>query len=233
MPKSTTHRRPLRHNPLEADIIATGPLREPGHKKRKSRDYRNDESENVPVEPKQARAVLDMSRELNEDARKEYGSFANEEPTTSAFALESRFVENAGGRDDDDWLDSDAGEYENWNGFDDNEDESEEQADVDPSDRAMLKSFISDKEEDHLLRFGFGSKPKKPLAEEKTHPLHLGEIIMQKILEKEERERLAKMSTTEHFDADGVDEPLSGKIVKACKRYFMGIVRIYFDRPKC
>ena len=219
MPKSTTHRRPPRHNPLEADIVATGPLREPGHKKRKSRDYGSDESESVPVEPKQARAVLDMSRELNEDARKEHGSFADEEPTTSAFALESRFVENAGERDDDDLLDGDPGQYENWNGFDDNEDSSGEQADVDPSDRVMLKTFMGDKEEDHLLRFGFGSKPKKAPVEEPTHTLNLGEIIMQKILEKEERERLANMPTVKPCDdSDGVDEPLSGKIVKACKR---------------
>ncbi|KAJ2903758.1 bystin [Zalerion maritima] len=193
MPKTTTPRGRKRHNPLEDDILATGPLRQNGHKKRKSRD----ENESQHVDSKQSKTVLELSRILAGEDQEDSEPGATAQP--DQFGLESRFGQ---GSDKEIKVEE---EYEEWDGIDGNggEDDEIEQAELDPKDREDFdRIFPPNKEEDDLLKYGWDGKP-KDAAPEEGETRNLGDIIMQKIREVEGRQR---QGTHSHHGQDAMED---------------------------
>lgn len=138
MPKATTPvspgRQARRHNPLEEDLTASGPLKtKPA--KRKSR--RQDEGDQF-VDSKASRKILRIGQELaDEDAEENQVQKPN-----TAFDFESRFA----GEDEEEALE----DAEAWG-----DEEEVEEIELDPDDLETYSKFFP-AEEDPLLRTGWG-----------------------------------------------------------------------------
>lgn len=161
MPKATTPvsaaRQARRHNPLEDDLTATGPLKnKPG--KRKSRHQ--DEGEQF-VDSKASRKILRMGQELADEDKEEGNSAIKANP---AFEFESRL----GGEEDDE---PDV-EYEEWG----DDDEEVEEIEVSPEDLETFNKFFPE-DEDQLLKTGWGGKA----DEEEDQGTNLADLILEKI----------------------------------------------------
>lgn len=161
MPKGTTSsaesRQLRRHNPLEDDLLATGPLRsKPG--KRKSG---KEESEDNYVDSRASRNILRIGQEL---ADEEEETQKTARPNT-AFNFESRFQDEdkeAGYEDEEAWGD---------------EDEVVEEVELAPEDLETFSKFFP-VQEDPLLRHGWGGAVEEPEHGEGTN---LADLILAKI----------------------------------------------------
>lgn len=106
-PVGTGSRQPRRHNPLEDDLVATGPLRSKSNKRKAHKDL--DDGDKF-VDSKSSRKILKIGQELaNEDVEETTAATPN-----SAFNFESRLVdeptseEEAFQDDEEAWGDDDA-----------------------------------------------------------------------------------------------------------------------------
>jgi essential nuclear protein 1 len=162
MPKATTPiaatRQARRHNPLEEDLLATGPLRiEPG--KRKSRN--EDDSEEKFVSSKASKKILRIGQELaDEDTNEQLVARPN-----TAFDFESRladeFIEDIY-EDDEAWGD---------------EEEIADEEELAPSDLETFSKFFPTKD-DPLLQRGWAGETTEPEGQQGTN---LADLILEKI----------------------------------------------------
>lgn len=148
-----------RHNALEDDLLATGPLRtKPGKRK----DKREAEEEDKFVDSKASRKILRIGQEL---ADEDQASRIVAKPNT-AFDFESRFEDEEDKEvefeDDEAWGD---------------EDEIVEEVELAPEDLETFTKFFPT-QEDPLLRQGWGG----PAEESDEGPgTNLAELILEKI----------------------------------------------------
>ena len=91
--------------PLENDILATGPLRQKS-KKRKAR--RADEEEDQFVDSKASRKILKIGRDLQEEEEEA----SKPKPASDAFTIGSRVADAAPPQDDEDYVEEEAWEDE-------------------------------------------------------------------------------------------------------------------------
>lgn len=137
MPKATTPtaaRQERRHNPLEADILATGPLKAKSGK----RKSKHEDQEEKFVDSKASRKILRIGQELaDEDEESNQVTKPN-----AAFDFNSRF--------EDEEEEEPFAEGEAWG----DEEEVIEVEELTPDDQAMFKKFFPS-QEDELLRTGW------------------------------------------------------------------------------
>lgn len=160
MPKATTPnatgRRDRRHNPLEADLTASGGILKSRPEKRKSTFQ--DEGDQF-VDSKASRKILRMGQELaDEDAE------TNLSTTNAAFDFESRFPEEDDG-------DQPQEVYEEWG------DEEEEVEEVEVADLETFNKFFPS-DDDPLLKQGWGGGAEE---EEEGPGTNLADLILEKI----------------------------------------------------
>lgn len=159
MPKATTPvsaRQDRRHNPLEVDILATGPLKAKSGK----RKSKNEDQEEKYVDSKASRKILRIGQELA-DEDEENNQVQKPNP---AFDFSSRF--------DDDEEEEPFEEAEAWG---DEEDDIEVE-ELTPADQAMFGKFFPS-QEDELLRTGWDGE--EGSTEEPT--TDLAALILEKI----------------------------------------------------
>jgi len=163
MPKDTipaAARSARRHNPLEADITAAGPLKNKSSK----RKSRSEDDEEKFVDSKSSRRILQIGQELAEEDKEE--NRVNEPVVSSAFDFGSRF-DFEDGTDGDELV-----EEEVWGGDGDVEEEE-----VAPGDREMFDRF-NPTDDDPLLRTGWTDDADIP---DDDAPVNLADLILQKI----------------------------------------------------
>lgn len=171
-----TDRQARRHNPLQDDILATGPLRNKAKKKRGKKD--DDESGEHYVDASQSRNILRLGRELadEDDAQKPAA-----QPKVNLFAIESRYGAEA--------LDDDR-QYDDEEAWGDEEEEVEE-IELDPEDLETYRKFFPDSEDEPaaMLRdAGWGSKGGQDEDMGGGGGTNLTELILEKIAEHEAAE---------------------------------------------
>lgn len=159
MPRATAPvsaaRQARRHNPLEDDLTATGPLKQKSSK-RKSRH--EDEGDKF-VDSKASRKILRIGQELAEEDQEE-----NQIPKAStAFDFESRFEDEEEPYED----------AEEWG----DEDDIVEEVELAPEDLETFSKFFPTKE-DPLLRQGWGGEAEEA---EEGHGTNLADLILEKI----------------------------------------------------
>lgn len=165
MPKTTASvseaRQPRRHNPLEDDLLATGPLRSKPIKRKLGKD---DGGENY-VDSRASRNILRIGRELaDEEEEMQKASKPN-----AAFSFESRFedeVDEAAYEDEEAWGD---------------EEEVVEEVELAPEDLETFGRFFPT-QDDPILRQGWGGAAEEPVQEQGTN---LADLILAKIAEHE------------------------------------------------
>ena len=167
---STTFAKPVRHRhqqPLDRDILASGPLRTRSKKRKAKRD--EDENEGY-IDSRTSRKILKIGAELEEEEQK---SRVTAKPNI-AFTFDSRI-------EDDDIEDEPNNEDdEGWG----DEEEEVEVDEIDPQDLATYNKFIPSGEEPTL-----DLKARPPAEGEGTN---LADLILQKIaLHEEEHAQLA------------------------------------------
>ncbi|KFY81956.1 hypothetical protein V500_10934 [Pseudogymnoascus sp. VKM F-4518 (FW-2643)] len=150
-----------RHNALENDLLATGPLKNKAPK-RKSRH--EEEGGEKFVDAKASRKILRIGQELAAEDEQEQGSGVAK---NTAFDFESRLEE--------DDLSDDAGQdvAEDWG----DEDEIVEEIELDPEDLETYSKFFPI-QEDPLLRQGWGGEADDDEGGESTN---LADLILEKI----------------------------------------------------
>jgi len=142
MPKATTPvsaRQGRRHNPLEDDLTATGPLKATKTGKRKSRHQ--DEGEQF-VDSKSSRKILRMGQELVDEDQTENSAIK----ASTAFDFESRLE---GDDDDEEDPEQTFEEFEEWD-----EEGEVETIELAPEDLETFNKFFPS-QEDSLLRNGW------------------------------------------------------------------------------
>ncbi|KAI1766221.1 Bystin-domain-containing protein [Hypoxylon sp. FL1150] len=164
MPKATTPttvRQSRRHNPLEDDLVATGPLRAKAPK-RKSKDA--EEEQEGYIDSKASKKILKIGRELAEE-----NDVAPPRPPTesSAFGFDSRFD------DEDDTFEDE----EVWG----DEDEIVEEIEIEPEDLDTFNRFLP-ADDDPLLTNGWGGQAS---AEEQGPGTNLADLILARIAQHE------------------------------------------------
>ncbi|WQF80261.1 Putative bystin [Colletotrichum destructivum] len=174
MGKATTptDRQSRRHNPLQDDILATGPLKNkaPKKKKGKTTDDDDDNGEGF-VDATRSRTILRLGRELADEdgtAKPEVAA----KPTVDLFGIESRYGVDVGGEEQ---------AYEDEEAWGE-EDEIVEEVEIDPEDLETYRKFLPESEDDPaamLNQHGWGSKgPDDEMAGGGTN---LTELILEKI----------------------------------------------------
>jgi essential nuclear protein 1 len=169
MPKSTTPtsvRQGRRHNPLEDDLLATGPLRTKAPK-RKSKDDDGEDQEHQFVDSKASKKILQIGRELAEEDEGAPPPPALTE--SNAFGFDSRF--DLDDEDNDPFGEGEAA----WG----DEEELVEEIDIEPEDLDTFNKFMPT-EEDPLLQHGWGGQNIEQSAAPGTG-MNLADIIMAKI----------------------------------------------------
>lgn len=164
MPKAPSSlagaRQGRRHQPLEDDLLATGPLREKSGK-RKSRH--EDGQEETFVDSKASRKILRIGQELaDEDEASEPAPKPN-----AAFNFESRFP------DDIEEINTKFDNDEAWG----DDEEIVEEVELAPDDLAAFSKFFPT-QEDPLLRTGWGGEAEEEQEGEGTN---LADLILEKI----------------------------------------------------
>ena len=204
MPKATTptaERRGHRHNPLENDILATGPLRLKPSKTKKTAETESQQY----VDSKQSKNILRMSRQLvaDEDDDKDV---AVAETGPNVFGLESR----------EDFGDEEADEAEDTYGQDD-EDGVPEEDEVAPEDLGVFNGLLQPDGDDPLLRHGWGGQSNR--AEEPAPGRNIADLIMQALARKEAQDERAQMREKGIAPPDEEEEELSEKVVEVFTQY--------------
>lgn len=174
MPKATTPvaaaRQARRHNPLEDDLVATGPLREKSGKRKSRHEIQEEEKF---VDSKASRKILKIGQELADEDQAE----GKPDQQTSAFNFESRF---GGGEDEED-----EGTYENEDAWGD-DDEVVEEVEIDPEDlETYSKFFPAEEDSAAVLRKGafFGGDDEPEQNDQGG--TNLADLILQRIAEHE------------------------------------------------
>jgi essential nuclear protein 1 len=160
MPKATTPvstaRQARRHNPLEVDVTASGPLKSKPEK-RKSRHQ--DEGDQF-VDSKASRKILRIGQQLADEDEEQ----SNVQKPNPAFDFDSRIeIEE-----------EEYEEFEEWG----TEEPDVEETELSPADRAMFRKFFP-REEDQLLKTGWGGEA--DAAEEEGPGTNLADLILEKI----------------------------------------------------
>jgi essential nuclear protein 1 len=199
MPKATTpvaaDRQARRHNPLEHDLIAAGPLKTKSGK----RKSRNEDAEENFVDSKASRKILRIGQELaDEDEAENQGQKPN-----AAFDFGSRFEDG----------DEEYEPYEDAEAWGDEEEEVDFD-ELSPADQALFAKFMPE-QEDQLLKTGWGGKAE--VEEEGT--TNLADLILDKIAEKEARE--ARLQGTGAQEPGPVDDDfeIPAKVVEVYTKY--------------
>jgi essential nuclear protein 1 len=201
MPKATTSvaeaRQLRRHNPLEDDLLATGPLRS---KPSKRKSGKQDDSEENFVDSRASRKILRIGQEL---ADEEEETLRIPKPNT-AFDFNSRFEDEdqeAGYEDEEAWGD---------------EDEIVEEVELAPEDLETFRKFFP-VQEDPLLRQGWGAA-----AEESDHEqgTNLADLILAKIAAHEAAQE-GQNSAGQPRGGGAIDEDyeLPPKVVEVYTKY--------------
>ncbi|OTB06360.1 hypothetical protein M426DRAFT_55438 [Hypoxylon sp. CI-4A] len=167
MPKATTPtslRQMRRHNPLEDDLVATGPLRAKAPK-RKSKGGDDDEQENY-IDSKASKKILRIGRELAEEV-----DVAPPRPPkeSNAFGFDSRFDEDG---EEDIYEDEEV-----WG----DDDEIVEEIEIEPEDLDTFNKFLP-ADEDPLLTHGWGGQNQ---AQEQGGGTNLADLILARIAQHE------------------------------------------------
>ena len=199
MPKATTpvatDRQARRHNPLEHDLTAAGPLKTKSGK----RKSRHQDGEEKFVDPKASRKILRIGQELADEDEAEN----QVQKLNPAFDFESRFEDEDDGQEP----------YEDTEAWGDEEEEVEFD-ELSPADQAMFAKFIPE-QEDQLLKTGWGGEAE----EEEEGTTNLADLILEKIAEKEARE--ARLRGTEGQEPGPVDDDfeIPAKVVEVYTKY--------------
>lgn len=160
MPKATTPasaRQERRHNPLEVDILATGPLKVKSGK----RKSKHEDQEERYVDSRASRKILRIGQELAAEDEE-----SNQIPKpNAAFDFDSRFEDE---EEEEPFADA-----ETWGDEEDNFEVEE----LTPSDQAMFKKFFPS-QEDELLRTGWDGDAS---TSEEEPPTDLAALILEKI----------------------------------------------------
>ncbi|KAI0852526.1 Bystin-domain-containing protein [Daldinia vernicosa] len=169
MPKATTPtavRQGRRHNPLEDDLVATGPLRAKAPK-RKSRSGDDDEEQENYVDSKASKKILKIGRELAEEI-----DVAPPRPPkeSNAFGFDSRFDED--GEDNEAFVDEEV-----WG----DEEEIVEEIEIEPEDLDTFNKFLPT-DDDPLLTHGWGGQAS---AQQQGPGTNLADLILARIAEHE------------------------------------------------
>lgn len=200
MGKATTptDRQSRRHNPLQDDILATGPLKSKVPKKKKGKDGDEGNGDHF-VDATRSRTILRLGRELaDEDAPAK--PEASAKPGVDLFGIESRYGVDVG---------SDEQTYEEEEAWGE-EDEVVEEIEIDPEDLETYRKFLPEAEEDPadmLNDAGWGSKGgDEDMAGGGTN---LTELILEKIAAHE----AAEARKAAGVPVDAVDYQLPPKVV--------------------
>ncbi|OTA69444.1 Bystin-domain-containing protein [Hypoxylon sp. EC38] len=169
MPKATTPtsvRQGRRHNPLEDDLLATGPLRAKAPK-RKSKGGNDEEEQENYIDSKASKKILRIGRELAEEI-----DFAPPRPPkeSNAFGFDSRF-------DEDDEDNEPFEDEEVWG----DDDEVVEEVEVEPEDLDTFNKFLPT-DDDPLLTHGWGGQAS---AGEQGSGTNLADLILTRIAQHE------------------------------------------------
>jgi essential nuclear protein 1 len=168
MPKAITPaaaaRQARRHNPLEDDLTATGPLRT---KPSKRKSKHEDQDEEKFVDSKASRKILKIGQELAEEDQEDVQVT---QPNT-AFNFESRFG-------DDDNADDQYDNEEAWG----EEEEEVEEIELAPGDLETFSKFFPT-QEDPLLQHGWGGAADE--SEQAQGGTNLADLILEKIAQHE------------------------------------------------
>lgn len=169
MPKATTpvaaDRQARRHNPLEHDLTAIGPLKTKSGK----RKSRHQDDEEKFVDSKASRKILRIGQELADEDEAEN----QVQKPNPAFDFESRFEDE----------NEEQEPYEDAEAWGDEEEEEVEFDELSPADQAMFAKFMPE-QEDQLLKTGWGGEAE----EEEEGTTNLADLILEKIAEKEAME---------------------------------------------
>lgn len=204
MPKATTPtsmRHERRHNPLEDDYLATGPLRSKAPKRKSKGDGEDDERGNGEnyVDSKASRKILSLGRELAEE-----NDVAPPRPPieSNAFGYDSRFG------DDDDADAEGAFEDEVWG----DDDDVVEEVEIEPQDLDTFNKFLPT-DEDPLLTNGWPGQA--PAGQEAQGGVtNLADLILAKIAAKE-----SGMDQVDDVQAIDEDYELPPKVVEVYTKY--------------
>ncbi|RDL31478.1 Uncharacterized protein BP5553_09687 [Venustampulla echinocandica] len=160
MPKATTPvsaaRQARRHNPLEQDLTATGPLKNRPEKRKSRHQEEGDQF----VDSKASRKILRIGQELADEAAQESGV----QKPNAAFDFDSRFEDE----EEETYEDAEA-----WG----DDDEEVEEIELAPDDLATFSKFFPT-QEDPLLRQGWGGEAED---EEEGPGTNLADLILEKI----------------------------------------------------
>lgn len=180
MPKATTPvgstsaaRQARRHNPLEDDLVATGPLRSKASSKRKSRHEDGDQEEGKFVDAKASRTILRIGQELAAEELELENTQLPKVPS-SAFDFESRFE----GEDENELQPSEG--FEDEEAWGDEEEEVVEEVELAPDDLETFSKFFPTTE-DPLLRQGWGGNADPEPDGEGQGGTNLADLILEKI----------------------------------------------------
>lgn len=183
-----------RHNPLEDDLLATGPLRAKAPK-RKSRDA-EEEQDNY-VDSKASKKILKIGRELAEEI-----DVAPPRPPTesNAFGFDSRF-DSDGEEDNQAFEDADV-----WG----DEDEIVDEVEIEPEDLDTFNKFLPT-DDDPLLTNGWGGQGS---TEEQGPGTNLADLILARIAQHE-----AGQDGGQELGPVEDDYELSPKVVEVYTKY--------------
>ena len=179
MPKATTPSNRRRHNPLEDDLVATGPLRAKAPK-RKSRASKDEDSEQF-VDAKASRNILQISQDL---IREEQDA-APKPPAAQAY---DSFAFGARAELDEPTNDQVYEDDEAWG----DEEEEVEEIEVDPNDLETFRKFLPE-EDDPLLKHGWDLKPAEGAPANNEESTNLADLILEKIYAHEAAQELGEV----------------------------------------
>ena len=210
MPKATTPsssggRKHSRHNPLEADILATGNLK---NKPSKSK-HRDDEDRDNFVDSKASRQILRLGRELAEEDA-EINAAANPvNAAKSAFDVDTarRF-----GFDEEE--EEESNQFENETFGDDDDIQEEHGGEIEVEDLETFNKFLPSGADDNPLA-GWAAGGEREEAQAEGQGTNLADLILRKIAERE-----ANVGGREPM-ADAIDEDyeLPPKVVEVYTQY--------------
>ena len=206
MPKATTPtsaaRQARRHNPLEDDLTATGPLKSKSSK----RKSRHEDEEDRFVDSKASRKILRIGQELADE--QDEGNQITK--PNSAFDFESRFEveeEEEAFEDAEEWGD---------------EDEVVEEIELAPDDLETFSKFFPT-QEDVLLRQGWGGEADDA---DEGPGTNLADLILEKIAA-HEAAQTGKAGTTQGIPGPLDDDfEIPPKVVEVYTKYRISTVHV-------
>ncbi|PKS09023.1 hypothetical protein jhhlp_003636 [Lomentospora prolificans] len=189
MPKATTptSARARRHNPLEDDLLATGPLRSKAPKRR-AKDDKDEDGDHF-VDSKASRNILKISQALSREAEDQLPKAQVAQQPRDQFAFDERIdasttADNEFYYDDEVWGD---------------DDEEIEEIEVDPNDLETFRKFMPE-EDDDLLKHGWDRRPPTGAEEDSEEPTNLADLILEKIYAHEAAEARADAGVEDDFE---------------------------------